>query len=355
MGNRRIVKYISDISDKEKKILNNVISMYSFKVYDIKRCRSAYKLQTSEGNICLKKMKHGEKRILYGSILTTHLKEKGFTNTAIYLKTKNNMTYIKSNKLLFYATTWIEGNECKVDSIGEVLSCVELLAKFHLCARGIENKSFKIKNNLKDREILFSNYMNDFIKYKKVINNMRVKNEFDKLYIENIEYYNNRAFQAISIINRTNYHKLLEEANKNKTICHNSFYYQNIMKEDNKYYIIDLDTIVLDVQVVDLAKFIRRLMYKKEFGWDFRYAEKIIEKYSSIKKISTNELYLILSYIMFPHKFWKIGKKRYKKRKNYSEGKFNHKIKRILRYKKMEEDFINKFTYYIEDKIKGRG
>ncbi|MFA6939874.1 MAG: CotS family spore coat protein [Clostridiaceae bacterium] len=353
MGNTRLVKYINELTSKERSLLMDVIKKYDFQVYDIFKARSAYKLITSKGDFCLKKMKHGERKILNGSILNYYLREKGFTNTAYYIKTKNGMTYIKTKKFLFYVTTWIDGNECIMDSIEEVINCTNLLAKFHLAARNIENKKLKFNGKFYNSVILLNNYINDFSKYDVIICEMKLKSQFDKIYQQNLDYYRNRGLKALDLLKKVGYSKLFEEAKKNKTICHNSFYYQNIMKEGVKYYIIDLDSIMIDVQVVDLAKFIRRLMYKKEFEWDFNYAKSILESYSSIKKISIDEMNLILAYITFPHKFWKIGKKRYLKKKTFSEGKFNHKLYRIIKYKDKEEKFIEDFVNFINDYNKG--
>lgn len=351
MGNTRLVKYINELTSREKSILNDVIKKYDFQVYDILKARSAYKLITSKGNFCLKKMKHGERRIVNGSLLTYHLNEKGFTNTASYIKTKNGMTYVKLKKFLFYLTTWIDGNECTMDSIEEVLKCTELLARFHLAARNIEKLDFSV--HYYNSIILFSNFINDFAKYNVIINEMKLRNEFDQIYQQNLGYYTSRGYKALNLLEKTGYDNLLGEAKKNKTICHDSFYYQNIMKDDKKYYIIDLDSIMIDVQVVDLAKFLRRLMYKKEFEWDFNYAKEVIETYSSIKKLSLDEVNLILAYIAFPHKFWKIGRKRYLKKKNFSEGKFNHKLRRIIKFKDKEEKFIEEFNNFINSSYKG--
>lgn len=353
MGNARIVKYIKELTSKEKDILKEVIKKYDFEVYDILKARSAYKLITSNGEFCLKQMKHGEKRIVNGSILSSCLREKGFTNTANYIKTKNGTTFVKLKRHLFYLTTWIDGNECILDNIEEVMKCSELLAEFHLAARNIESKKLNFKGHFYNSIILFSNCINDFAKYNVIINEMKLKNEFDYIYQQNLNYYTSRGYRALNIMNKIDYDKLLDDAKKNRTICHNSFYYQNIMKADEKYYIIDLDSIMIDVQVIDLAKFIRRLMYKKEFEWNFNNAKSVIEAYSSTKKISFDEMNLILAYITFPHKFWKIGRKRYLNKKNFSEGKFNHKLHRIIKYKDKEEKFIGDFIEFINDYYKG--
>ena len=240
-----------------------------------------------------------------------------------------------------------------MDKIDEVLRCTELLAKFHLAARNIESGKLKFNLHYYNSIMLFSNYINDFAKYNVIINEMKLRNEFDMIYQQYLGYYTSRGYKALNLLEKSGYDNLLKEAEKDRTICHNSFYYQNIMKDEEKYYIIDLDSIMIDVQVVDLAKFLRRLMYKKEFEWNFNYAKEIIETYSSIKNISLDEINLILSYIAFPHKFWKIGRKRYLKKKNFSEGKFNHKLRRIIKYKDNEENFITEFVNYINSTYKG--
>ena len=94
----------------------------------------------------------------------------------------------------------------------------------------------------------------------------------------------------------------------------------------------DLDSITIDIHLNDLGNLIRRLMSKRSYKWDFNKAKILIEAYSSINKLDKNELEVMLALIIFPYKFWKLGKKRYIKHKDWDESKYMYKLTRLIRY-----------------------
>ena len=75
------------------------------------------------------------------------------------------------------------------------------------------------------------------------------------------------------MLNTSQYYKLSKIANDKKIICNNSFYYHNIIKKEEEYFIVDFDSIMIDLQIIDLGKLIRRLMFKKAYGWNFYFAK----------------------------------------------------------------------------------
>lgn len=93
---------------------------------------------------------------------------------------------------------------------------------------------------------------------------------------------------------------------------------------------------------------IRRLMTKKEYMWDFNKAKSIIEAYSSINKLTVNEIEIMFSLIVFPHKFWKLGHKRYIKHKNWSEYKYMKKLNKIVLNEKYEKKFMKEYMEYVQ-------
>lgn len=334
---------------KEEKMILNVAQRYGITVLDIVRVRSAYKLKCKEGTYCLKRMKHGRHKVKNGYILVEHLKSKGFKNTANYIKTKDNEFSVKYNKYILYLTEWIDGEECKIDSEMEAANCSKLLAEFHLAVSDIDTSNLRIENNLKNLPKIFLSNLQQMEQFKKIISKKRIINEFDSIYNDYIDKLYNRGLVALNILNKSNYHKLSREFNNRKTICHDSFYYQNILKKEDKYYIIDLDSIIIDLQVNDLGKFIRRLMYKKEYKWDFDKVRCIIEAYNSVKPLTSDELEVMLALIVFPHKFWKLGKKRYVKHKHWSESKYMKKLNKIIKYSELQDIFIEKYMKYVEE------
>ncbi|WMJ81927.1 CotS family spore coat protein [Clostridium sp. MB40-C1] len=346
--NSKHMKYNEIISDKEDLIIKKVLDRYNIEVIDYKKVRSAYKVRTPKGHICLKKFSHGRNKAANGSFLVEALSQNNFHNTATFMKTQNDNLFVRYKNYFFYTTEWIDGEECDFSNLEEAKKCASLLAKFHLTTSKIDTKDLKIKNNLKNWTQIYKKKLYDLPSFKKIISNKKIKNEFDKKYSEHIDEFYKRGLLTLSILNNSEYYRLSKEAEKKHTICHNSFYYQNIIKKDNKYYIIDLDSITIDLQVNDLGKFIRRLMSKHDYKWDFQKAKQIIEGYNSINKLSKSELEVMLAIIVFPHKFWKLGRKRYVKCKHWSEERYYRKLNKILSNMTLEEKFLEDYIKFLD-------
>ncbi|PJI10142.1 MULTISPECIES: CotS family spore coat protein [Clostridium] len=342
------VNSIGEIKGKELRMLRKVLDRYGLKAIDIKKARSAYKITTDKRTICLKKMKHEFKKVQNGNYLVRELNKNNFNNTIKYIKTKDDKLTVYYRNLVFYATEWIDGDECNLNDINEAINCAKFLAKFHLAAKNIDTRKFKMKTKSKNWIEIFTKCVDDMEKFRYIIDNKRIKNEFDIMYEKLIDKYYERGIFSIKILNESSYIRIIKNINRKKSICHNSFYYQNIIKNGDNYYIIDLDSIILDLPINDLGKMIRRLMTKKEYMWDFNKAKSIIEAYSSVNKLTIDEIEIMLSLIIFPHKFWKIGNKRYVKHKNWSECKYMKKLNKIVLNDDYEKGFIKKYMEYIQ-------
>lgn len=340
--------YHSDtVTEKERNVIEIVLHHYDINVHNITKVRSVYKVESDKGTLCVKRVKHGRRKAQNGYHLVENLKKNNFYNTATYFKTFRGNYYVEYGKRIYYVTSWIEGTECNVSDINEAIGCVKLLAKFHNAVNSIDLSNIKLKNNLKNWPKIFYSNVLDIEKYKSYINRKVIKTQFDNLYNDYIDMYYQRGLTALTFLNNSNYYKLSKEANKQKSICHNSFYYQNIIKNHDEFYLIDLDSIMIDLQIIDLGNFIRRLMSKSEYHWDFKKAKILIEHYSSIRPVSTEELEIILSLLIFPYRFWKLGKKRYIKQKSWSEAKYLKKLNKLLKYSLEEQRFIESFMNYI--------
>lgn len=335
------------VSDKEYIMIVHVLEKYNMKPYKISKSRSAYKVVNSDNQaICLKRMKHGEVKVKNGYMLVNNLSQVNFHNTARYFKTVNDNFYVRYGKYILYVTEWLDGEECLLDNLDEAVNCSKLLADFHLSTRKIDTSCFRLRNNLKNLPKEFYNNLINIEGFRNSIDNKRIKNEFDSLYLRYLDIFYSIGLTALNILNNSCYYLLSKDADMHNTICHDSFYYQNIIKVQNSYFIIDLDSIVKDLQVIDLGKFVRRLMYKNSYQWNFDRAKYIIEAYSSVNTLSIQELEVMLAVIVFPHKFWKLGKKRYIKQKGWSEKKYLSKLHRIIKYTEQQRSFLDQYIKY---------
>ena len=350
-GNEITLEHSNTVNNKEMRILLSVMHKYNLKLLNVEKVRSAYKIITDSGKFCLKKRKHGKSKIKNGCILTEELLLNKFTNTAKYFRSKDGSFSVKCKKNIFFLTEWIEGHECNLNNIDEAINCTKLLAKFHNVSNIIDNTKINIPIKFNNWPKVFASSLNDFQKFKRIIDNKRIKNEFDILFIENFENFYKIGMSAIDGLNKSQYYKSIKYANDNMRICHNSFYYQNIIKKDGEYFITDFDSIAIDLQLSDLGNLIRRLMFKKAYEWNFYFARTLIEAYNSINKLNKEDLEIMLALIIFPYKYWKLGRKRYIRHRKWSESKYLHKLIKMISYSEAQQNFFYDYSAFLKEYI----
>jgi CotS family spore coat protein len=339
------------ITIKELVMIERVLHYYGIEVISASRYRSVYKVLSNLGYLCVKKNIHGRSKVINGHRLAEAFKENNFHNTVKYYETLKGDCYVKYGKYIIYVTDWVEGEECNLDDIAAAEKCCELLAQFHCTANIIDKHEFNIKNSLKNLPKMFYESLLDLERFKETIKNKLMQNQFDYIYYDHIDNFYTRGVTALSILNSCNYYNLSKNTSMYKSICHGSFYSKSIIKSEEGYFIIDLNSITIDLQIIDLGKLIRRLMPKKEYAWDFNKALSLLNHYSIHKPIEIAELEIILALLIFPYKFWRLGYKRYKKHKGYNEVKYLKNLLKLLTYSEQEQQFINDFMGYINNLI----
>jgi len=348
MQQKPLVEYASEISSVEIKIIEKVLSNYNLNVLSVEKVRSAYKVCTDTGIFCLKRVSHGYRKAKKAFYISEHLKNNGFDGVADYFAAKHNDLFIKYKDAAFYMTHWVEGREANFRLQEDVLRCAELLSEFHNRAKGFKKpKHVKVKSYYGKWIKHFDKYTAELEGFRDKIDRLPIKSEFDYMYRNYISSFANEARLATAILRQCNY-DMLQEFQKNELyICHDSFYYQNVLiDKQNKMYIVDLESCCYNLPMSDLGKFLRRVLSKSKYKWDFDICRKIIESYCKIRPISKDEYILLLSMIVFPHKFWKLGRKRYVKNKKWVEEKYKKKLRKIVKYNDYKREFIKCFIAF---------
>ncbi len=335
-------KFTSNILQSERSMLSEVLRSYDLDIQEIDKVRSAYKVYTDKGIFCLKRVSHGYRKAKKSFYIMKHLKERGSENVVDYYFSKDGRAFIKRKDAAFYLTRWIEGRETSFSSIGEILRCSELLSNFHNHAKGFAApKHVKIRSHTNKWRKAFLKCRDELGKFKEYIDKIKLKAEFDYTYRSSIDYFQKEAEHAIRILDHSKYNELCSYYLNEGYVCHDSYYYQNILidKED-RLFIIDLESCQYDIPMSDLGKFIRRILSKKKFRWDFDLCRRIIESYCKVRPMTKEEYEILLAMLVFPHKFWKLGRKRYVKNKKWNENKYRKKLRRLLREREFKREFI---------------
>ena len=336
-----------DIEDAEMELLEKILENYDINYKSVEKVRSAYKVTDESNTYCLKMLGRGYKRANKSYFLSKALWERGFDNVAPYYFTKNNEYLIKHRKSSFYLTGWIDGREVDFKDIDDILDSARFLAQFHIAAKDLEiPDEIKIRNK-------HGNMLDNFNQHIKAVKEFgekiskKPKTGFDLIFKNSLHIFMQEAEFALSLLKTKQAKHALTEAEKERTICHDSFYYQNILRsKSGKLYLIDLESSMLDSPMSDLGKFIRRIICKTKFKWDFDLCRKIIDAYASVRPISRDELYPLLAMIAFPHKYWKFGKKRYIKKKKWSEEDFQSKLKKVINMQEYKYEFVRNFILF---------
>ncbi|WP_139904599.1 CotS family spore coat protein [Clostridium thermarum] len=339
------------ITIKELVMIERVLHHYGIEVISVSKYRHVYKVQSSVGNLCVRKVSHGRKKVLNSFKLAEALKKNGFHNIQKYYKTLKDDCYVKYGKYIVYVTEWVEGDECNFNDIKEAEKCCELLAQFHKSCIDIDSYDINIKNSSKNLPKMFYESLIDLERFKEIIKHKVIQNQFDYIYNDHIDALYTRGVTALSILNNCNYYNLTKNALVTKSIAHGSFYRKNIIKSGTGYFIITLNSVNIDLPIIDLAKLLRRLLPKSEFAWDFKKALNLLNHYSIYRPIEIPELEILLAFLIFPYKFWKLGYKRYKKHKGFNEVKYLKRLQKLLAYSEQENKFIDDFMRYINNLI----
>ncbi len=349
MSKAMLYTYSEEIEDSEVALLEEILENYDIKYSHVEKVRSAYRITTEDHrSYCLKMLGRGYKRAKKSYFLSTALQERGFDHVAAYQYTTEGDYLIKESKSSFYVTDWIDGGEVSFKSVEDILDSARFLADFHLKAKGLEfPERIKIRNRHGTWLENFISCIEDVKTFERKIRKKSSLSGFDIIYLNNVTSFKEEAELALRLLNTEEAKRAFKGAEEERYLCHDSFYYQNILRDQaGQLYLIDLESSLLDSPMSDLGKLIRRILCKHKFQWDFDLCRRIIDAYDSVRPISRDELYPLLAMIAFPHKFWKFGRKRYIKKKKWPELDFQNKLRKIMILQNEKREFIKNFVMF---------
>lgn len=344
------INITSNISKHEYDILVKVIQNYNIDTKSIVKKGDIYKVDSIQGVKALYKTKHGKHKIKKEFYLTQFLLQNGFANIVNYLKTFQNDIYVKYKNSYFFMKDWKDGRECDLNNLNEILGCVDILAKFHKAASGIESKKYLSTDSNKTVKYLPSVFLkqcHELIKFKRIIDNKKLKSQFDIKYREKMDSIYKQGLLSINLIDKYDYAGLLKKAKSEKHICHGRFTYHNtLIDENNNIYISGLANANIDIRINDLGKLIRRALSNEEYEWSFKTVQELINTYDSILPLNNNEIGLLFSIIIFPYRFYKIGKRSYDNDLPFIEEKYMKKLNKQVTLLSKKLKFIEEFSSF---------
>jgi CotS family spore coat protein len=311
---------------------------------EIKMVRDVYRIKTSHGVRCLKKGKKSLNRLLFMMNGIAYVQNRGFSDLARILPTRNGEMVVSYQGTFFYLQEWLEGRELDYLSLEDMSLAAEVLGRFHRASIGFrlrqgdlaKNKLGKWPQKLKAR-------IDDLKRYINLAHEKNYPGNFDELMIKYSDWMLFHAEQSLERLNYSQYQELVDEIRDWGGLVHGDTAARNFIRIADRVRMIDFDAVALDVFVTDLWRLIRRTLSKG--GWETALAEEIIFAYNKYVPVEPRHREVLGAFLQFPEIPWRIIREYYEKDNNSVVNEFLL-TERLGNYLKQHRDidlFIKNF------------
>ncbi|MDQ0861168.1 CotS family spore coat protein [Bacillus sp. V2I10] len=295
-----------------------------------------WKIHTSNGPVCLKRIHRPEKKALFSINAQNYLAEKGGRVPGI-IRNKQNDLFTKQGPFLFVLYDWIEGGvfDLAVDPDLEVV--MKGLAEFHLWSEGYHPPEgipvFKKLGRWPNHYIKRCQQMESW----KVIAQNTPDNPFSQLYLQEIDYFIEQGRQTLDRLMNSKYVPWIEEQSANPTLCHQDYGAGNtVLGNDGKIWVIDLDTVSYDLPIRDLRKMIIPLLDTTGV-WDESRFQLMMNAYESVNPLTSEQKEVMYIDMLFPYEMYDIAREKFVRKTDM----FPEELAQAFQYERIKEAHLN--------------
>jgi len=266
--------------------------------------------------------------------LLEQLAAAGFTYTdRIFLSTQNTPC-ITLGREAYVMVRNIIGNEPNLNSKKDVIMALESIAKFHKTGRNIPTKPTPVSP-------LFDTWKKNTVTLEqslKQVHRTTRLSDFDVLFLKNVSRFTELANAAQDALQKTNYVQLQAEAINQNHICHNLLKEENLPIMDGVCHITRLTEPTRDLQLTDLANFIRRYARRSEREMPIG---QLIEIYDRVNPLPSTAEEIIRAQLIYPSPFIKTVSQYYTKKRGWTPIVLMSRMTDVLEEQPFYDNYIS--------------
>lgn len=316
------------------------INLLGIKINDVIPLRKVFVLFTDKGKKVLKITDSTKDRIDFIDKVLKII-ESEYPMVLKYTRNTNGdiITVWKGKKYILL--DMVEGREATFTNPIEVELCTKAIAKMHIASNNIFKNISEEEIKKNSGENLINKMEEEYytlLQLEELVNKYRYKNEFDNLFLQNVDNAKKDLIKTIEELKNSRYESLINNK-ENRVLCHNDLAHHNFIIDGDKVNIIDFDYCSIDMRIVDIygyaMKVIKNLAYNEEI------IELIIKSYDEVNKLEKEEVEILRKLINYPKDFISIATDYYFKQKAWSEEVFLSRLKNKLEIDKFRIEFLN--------------
>lgn len=329
--------------------LEEVLKHYPLTVLDIrnesyKEKKGVWWVRTSSGMKILKKISNSEQTLRFTLDAVRHLRSNGVLLPEVN-RTSDGNEYVKIEGTCFVLTDAVEGRNPSYSSPEEMALIASGLADFHRASEGFRpSEGSKPKYHLGTWPEVYSEGLEDMRSY---YDSLLMKNSHDaieSIIVREFPYFYERGKKAVEGLKGNDYMNWSQEAESKGSLCHQDFAAGNLLLTDRKkLYVIDTDSITIDIAARDIRKLVNKVM-KKSGKWDPELASGIFLHYQARNPLTPSQWEVVRLDLLFPHLFLgAVNKYFYKRDKEWSYEKYMKRIREMAAFERTAEPVLENF------------
>ena len=308
------------------------------------RTRGALLCYTSQGLLILREFHGSEKKLKKQQELLLHLKECGMDTDYFLQNTQESLVSRDKDQMAFTLQQWYEGRECDTKSRDDIIKSVRTLARLHILMKMEPVEEYR-ERSLRDE---YLRHNQELRKIRKFIRKKGASSAFEKDYLASVEWFLQRAQDAVELLEETQYDRLREQAWREGQVCHGEYNQHNVLMlkgENEATAVTNFGHWSFDIQMADLYRFMRKILEK--YNWNLKLAQEILREYNRIRTISEAEWQNLRVRFTYPEKYWKLANYYYSHKKVWISEKNVEKLQNLIRQRENWKDFGEKcFAVY---------
>lgn len=308
-------------------------TQYDLNIKKYQYIRSNYYLETNKGKYMLRKVDVPKEQLFFNYEVDTHLEAGGFKGISSIYTTKKKVPYAMLGDQYYVMQAYEPVEETDFRHPADLAGIIQALALFHHNANGVESKVRDVKEiKVKNIYEYYQRRRNENTKLKKSMSTLKQKSDFEIMFLEGCEEYRYLEELALDSIDAALVERLITEVKDTKSVAHKDFTYHTVNKTDKGKYIIGhLDLCNYDIQVLDLAQILSKIMQKNDWNNDVLY--NLIDIYNKERPLSQDEIRMLKFMMIYPEKFNSICFKYIGSKRRWNYSMFEQKWENMLHYK----------------------
>ncbi|NFG62422.1 CotS family spore coat protein [Clostridium sp. CMCC3677] len=315
-------------------------------INDISPVRNVFIIYTDNGNKILKKVDCNEKKLTLINESLNYIKDK-YNNIITYSEFENGSIYKKWKDKTYVVMDLLDGREACFTNPLEIKLCAKNIALMHKASSGIREELIKkLNEDFLDESLewKFEKAYDELSFLKELVSKYKYKNEFDDLFINNVDKYLQDIIVVKELLSKSKYTDLRKNG-QTISLCHNDLAYHNFLIKKEDVSIIDFDFLTIDLRIMDIADFILKSIKNSAFDIDKMLLA--INSYEEVLPLMEEEKEILYILLYFPRDFYNISRDYYYKRKKWDYEVYLNRFNSKLNNEQFRKDFIEEYKSYV--------